>query len=314
MEKHSRIYVAGHRGLAGSAILRRLQAEGFANIVTRTHAQLDLTRQAETDAFFEAERPEYVILAAARVGGILANNTRRADFIRDNLLIQTHAIDAAWRNGARKLLFLGSSCIYPKLAAQPMHESALLSGYLEPTNEPYAIAKIAGLKMAEAYRSQYNFDAISLMPTNLYGPGDNFDLDGSHVLPALLRKFHEAAVSGAPTVTLWGSGKPLREFLHVDDLASAAVFLMRNYSSSEIINVGSGDEISIGDLAVLIGEITGFRGEIVHDLSKPDGTPRKLLDVTRLLSLGWKPGISLRDGIASTYEWYKEQSAVPATA
>jgi GDP-L-fucose synthase len=312
MHKLSRIYVAGHRGLAGSAILRRLHAEGFDNIVTRSHAELDLTRQAETDAFFAAERPEYVFLAAAQVGGILANDTRRADFIRDNLLIQTHAIDAAWRNGARKLLFLGSSCIYPKLAPQPMRESALLSGYLEPTNEPYAIAKIAGLKMAEAYRSQYNFDAISIMPTNLYGPGDNFDLDTSHVLPALLRKFHEAVVSGAKTVTLWGTGKPLREFMHVDDLAAAAVFLMQNYSSSEIVNVGSGDEISIGDLGRLIANVVGFRGEIVHDPSKPDGTPRKLLDCSRLFSLGWKPGISLREGIASTYAWYKEHSAVPA--
>jgi GDP-L-fucose synthase len=309
MEKQSRIYVAGHRGLAGSAILRRLKSEGFENIVTRTHSELDLTRQAETDAFFAAERPEYVFLAAAKVGGILANNTRRADFIRDNLLIQTHAIDAAWRNGAKKLLFLGSSCIYPKLAPQPMQESALLSGYLEPTNEPYAIAKIAGLKMAEAYRSQYNFDAISLMPTNLYGPGDNFDLDGSHVLPALLRKFHEATVANAPTVTMWGSGTPLREFLHVDDLANAAVFLMRNYSSSDIVNVGSGDEVSIADLARLISEVVGYRGEIVHDLSKPDGTPRKLLDSSRLFGLGWKPEISLREGIASTYAWYKESAS-----
>jgi GDP-L-fucose synthase len=309
MEKESRIYVAGHRGLAGSAILRRLKSEGFENIVTRTHAELDLTRQAETDAFFAAERPEYVFLAAAKVGGILANNTRRADFIRDNLLVQTHAIDAAWRNGAKKLLFLGSSCIYPKLAPQPMQESALLSGYLEPTNEPYAIAKIAGIKMAEAYRSQYNFDAISLMPTNLYGPGDNFDLDGSHVLPALLRKFHEATVANAPTVTMWGSGTPLREFLHVDDLASAAVFLMQNYSSSDIVNAGSGDEVSIADLARLISEVVGYRGEIVHDLSKPDGTPRKLLDTSRLFGLGWKPEISLRDGIASTYAWYKESAS-----
>jgi GDP-L-fucose synthase len=310
MQRHSRIYVAGHRGLAGSAILRRLEAEGFNNTVTRTHAELDLTRQEEVEAFFEAERPDYVFLAAARVGGILANNTRRAEFIRDNLLIQTNVIDAAWRNGTSKLLFLGSSCIYPKLAPQPMVESALLSGYLEPTNEPYAIAKIAGLKMAEAYRSQYNFDAISIMPTNLYGPGDNFDLEGSHVLPALLRKFHEAAVSGAPSVVLWGSGKPLREFLHVDDLASAAVFLMRNYSSSEIVNVGSGDEISIGDLALLISEIVGYRGEIIHDFSKPDGTPRKLLDTSRLFGLGWKPEISLRDGITRTYEWYKESAVL----
>jgi GDP-L-fucose synthase len=309
MQPHDRIYVAGHRGLAGSAIVRRLHAEGLQNIVTRTHSELDLTRQAEVDAFFADERPEYVFLAAAKVGGILANNTRRADFIRDNLLIQTLSIDAAWRNGARKLVFLGSSCIYPKLAPQPMPESSLLSGYLEPTNEPYAIAKIAGLKMAEAYRSQYNFDAISLMPTNLYGPGDNFDLQDSHVLPALMRKFHEAKVAGSPTVTLWGSGSPLREFLHVDDLASAAVFLMRNYSSSEIVNVGSGDEVSIRDLAILIGEVTGYHGEIVHDLSKPDGTPRKLLDNSRILSLGWKPVISLREGIASTYDWYTRQAA-----
>jgi GDP-L-fucose synthase len=310
MENRSRIYVAGHRGLAGSAIVRCLRSEGFENIITRTHAELDLTRQAETEAFFASERPEYVILAAARVGGIHANNTRRADFIRDNLFMQTNAIDAAWRNGARKLLFLGSSCIYPKLAPQPMREDALLSGYLEPTNEPYAIAKIAGLKMAEAYRSQYNFDAISLMPTNLYGPGDNFDLEGSHVLPALLRKFHEAATSGSPTVTVWGSGKPLREFMHADDLAAAAVFLMRTYSSSEIINVGTGEEVTIGELAALIGEIVGFKGQIVHDLSQPDGTPRKLLDISRVLNLGWKPKVSLREGIASTYSWY--QSAMLA--
>jgi GDP-L-fucose synthase len=311
MGPHDRIYVAGHRGLAGSAIVRRLRSEGFENIVTRTHAELDLTNQAAVDAFFASERPEYVFLAAAKVGGIQANNTRRAEFIHENLLIQTLSIDAAWRNGAKKLVFLGSSCIYPKLAPQPMPESALLSGYLEPTNEPYAIAKIAGLKMAEAYRSQYGFDAISLMPTNLYGPGDNFDLQNSHVLPALMRKFHEAAEAKAPTVTLWGSGSPLREFLHVDDLASAAVFLMRNYSSPEIVNVGSGDEIAIRDLALLIGEVVGYRGQIVHDLSKPDGTPRKLLDISRILSLGWKPAISLRDGIASTYKWYSE-SAVPA--
>jgi GDP-L-fucose synthase len=314
MRNESRIYVAGHRGLAGSAILRRLLADGFQNIVCRTHAELDLTRQADVEAFFAAERPEYVFLAAARVGGILANNTLRADFIRDNLLVQTNVIDAAWRNGAQKLLFLGSSCIYPKFAPQPMPESALLSGYLEPTNEPYAIAKIAGLKMAEAYRAQHNFDAISIMPTNLYGPGDNFDLDGSHVLPALLRKFHEAKTSGAPSVVLWGSGKPLREFLHVDDLAGATVFLMRNYSSADIINVGSGDEVSIAGLAQMIGEVVGYQGEIVHDLSKPDGTPRKLLDNSRLLALGWKPEISLIDGLANTYAWYRQstQSAVPA--
>jgi GDP-L-fucose synthase len=309
MEKTDRIYVAGHRGLAGSAIVRCLRAQGFDQLVVRTRAELDLTSQAQTEEFFAAEKPAYVFLAAALVGGILANNTRRAEFIRDNLLIQTNAIDAAWRHGARKLVFLGSSCIYPKAASQPMREDALLSGYLEPTNEPYAIAKIAGLKMAEAYRAQYGFDAISLMPTNLYGPGDNFDLQGSHVLPALLRKFHEAKVAGAAQVTIWGSGTPLREFLHVDDLASAAVFLMQNYSQAEFINVGSGEEISIGELARLIAEVVGFRGEIVHDREKPDGTPRKFMDSSRLLGLGWKPAISLRDGIASTYEWFRAQAS-----
>ncbi len=314
MESSSRIFVAGHRGLAGSAILRRLRAEGFANLILRTHAELDLTRQAQTDEFFAAEKPEYVFLAAARVGGILANNTRRGDFIRENLLIQTNVIDAAWRNGARKLAFLGSSCIYPKFASQPMREDALLTGSLEPTNEPYAIAKIAGIKMAEAYRAQYGFDAISLMPTNLYGPGDNFDLQSSHVLPALIRKFHEAKVAGAPTVALWGTGSPLREFLHVDDLASAAVFLMRNYSSGEIINVGSGEEVTIGDLARMVGEVVGYEGEIVHDYSKPDGTPRKLMDSSRLRGLGWKPGIGLREGIGGTYEWFRKSEAVVALA
>ena len=314
MESSSRIFVAGHRGLAGSAILRRLRAEGFANLILRTHAELDLTRQAQTDEFFAAEKPEYVFLAAARVGGILANNTRRGDFIRENLLIQTNVIDAAWRNGARKLAFLGSSCMYPKFASLPMREDALLSGSLEPTNEPYAIAKIAGIKMAEAYRAQYGFDAISLMPTNLYGPGDNFDLQSSHVLPALIRKFHEAKVAGAPTVALWGTGSPLREFLHVDDLASAAVFLMRNYSSGEIINVGSGEEVTIGDLARMVGEVVGYEGEIVHDYSKPDGTPRKLMDSSRLRGLGWKPGIGLREGIGGTYEWFRKSEAVVALA
>lgn len=306
MNPNSRIYVAGHRGLAGSAIVRRLQSEGFDRLVLRTHSALDLTSQARTEEFFAAEKPEYVFLAAALVGGILANNTRRADFIRENLLIQTNVIDAAWRHGARKLLFLGSSCIYPKLAAQPMSEDTLLTGPLEPTNEPYAIAKIAGIKMAEAYRCQYGFDAICVMPTNLYGPGDNFDLQSSHVLPALIRKFHEAKLAGATSVTLWGSGSPLRELLHVDDLGDAAVFLMRNYTSGDIINVGSGAEVSIADLARLIGEIVGFSGDILYDSSKPDGTPRKLLDTSRLLALGWKPRITLRDGIARTYDWYRQ--------
>ena len=304
MDKASRIYVAGHRGLAGSAIVRQLAADGFTNLITRTHAELDLTRQEVVDRFFAAERPEYVFLAAARVGGILANNTRRADFIRDNLLIQTLTIDAAYRNGAAKLLFLGSSCIYPKHAPQPMREEYLLTGLLEETNEPYAIAKIAGLKMCEAYRSQYGFDAISLMPTNLYGPGDNFHLQDSHVLPALLRKFHEAKQSNAAEAVIWGTGKPLREFLHVDDLASAAVFLMRNYSGAMSVNIGTGEEISISALASLVAETVGYGGRIVHDTAKPDGTPRKLLDITRLLALGWKPTIALRAGLQSTYDWY----------
>jgi GDP-L-fucose synthase len=313
MDKNGRIYVAGHRGLAGSAIVRRLGSEGFGNLVLRTHAELELTNQAQTEQFFAVEKPEYVFLAAARVGGILANNTRRADFIRDNLLVQTNVIDSAWRNGVKKLVFLGSSCIYPKFASQPMTEDALLTGALEPTNEPYAIAKIAGIKMAEAYRSQYGFDAISLMPTNLYGPGDNFDLESSHVLPALMRKFHEAKVAGAATVTLWGTGAPLREFLHVDDLGSAAVFLMRNYSSEQIINVGSGEEISIGDLGRLIGDVVGFSGEIVRDRSKPDGSPRKLMDSSRLRGLGWKPEVGLREGIARTYEWFCRSELVKAS-
>jgi GDP-L-fucose synthase len=314
METNSRIYVAGHRGLAGSAIVRRLRSDGFDRLALRTHAELDLSNQAQTEDFFASEEPEYVFLAAARVGGIMANNTKRADFIRENLLIQTNVIDAAWRHGARKLVFLGSSCIYPKFASQPMTEDALLTGLLEPTNEPYAIAKIAGLKMAEAYRSQYGFDAISLMPTNLFGPGDNFDLQSSHVLPALIRRFHEAKLAGASSVTLWGSGSPLREFLHVDDLAGAAVFLMRNYSSSEIINVGSGEEVSIAKLAQLIGEIVGFSGDILYDRSKPDGTPRKLLDTSRLRALGWKPAIDLRDGIRETYEWFCRSEAALANS
>jgi len=306
MDKDSRIFVAGHRGLAGSAIVRELLVEGFTNLITRTHAEVDLTRQDAVDKFFEAERPEYVFLAAARVGGILANNTRRAEFIRENLLIQTLTIDAAYRNGAAKLLFLGSSCIYPKHAPQPMREDHLLTGILEPTNEPYAIAKIAGLKMSEAYRAQYGFDAISLMPTNLYGPGDNYDLLDSHVLPALIRKFHEAKVSGAPEAIIWGTGSPLREFMHVDDLASAAVFLMREYSGPGIVNVGTGEEISIFDLASMVADAVGFTGTIVRDTSRPDGTPRKLLDVTRLRKLGWKPRIHLREGIRSTYHCYLE--------
>ncbi len=304
MDKTSKIYVAGHRGLVGSAILRRLQAEGYTNLVVRTRQELDLTNQAAVERFFAQERPEYVFLAAAKVGGILANATYPADFIRDNLLIQTHVIDAAYRHGAKKLLFLGSSCIYPKYAPQPMKEEHLLTGPLEPTNEAYAVAKIAGIKMAQAYRRQYGFNAISLMPTNLYGPGDNFDLQTSHVLPALIRKFHEAKERGDRPVVVWGTGKPRREFLHVDDLADAAVFLMQHYDEEQIINVGVGEDISIAELAALIKRIVGYEGKIVYDTSKPDGTPRKLLDVSRLFALGWRPKISLEEGIRQTYAWF----------
>ena len=309
MHKESRIYVAGHRGLVGSAIVRRLEAEGYTNILTRTRQELDLRDPRAVDRFFEEARPEYVFLAAAKVGGILANNTYPADFIRDNLQIQTNVIDAAYRYGATKLLFLGSSCIYPKFAPQPIKEEYLLTGALEPTNEPYAVAKIAGIIMAQSYRRQYGFNAISLMPTNLYGPGDNFDLETSHVLPALLRKFHEAKESAAPKVVVWGTGSPRREFLHVDDLADAAVYLMNHYDSPEIVNVGVGEDISIRELAELIRDIVGYTGEIVYDTSKPDGTPRKLLDVSRLAAAGWRARIPLREGIAQTYRWYLEHHA-----
>lgn len=298
--------MAGHRGLAGSAILRRLQSEGYRDIILKSRGELDLRDQAATSRFFETARPDYVFLAAAKVGGILANEQHGAEFIRENLLIQTNVIDAAWRNGTRKLLFLGSTCIYPKLAPQPMKEEHLLTGPLEPTNEPYAIAKIAGVSMCQAYRRQYGFDAISLMPTNLYGPNDNFDLNASHVLPALIRKFHEAKMRGEREVIIWGSGKPKREFLHVDDLADAAVFLMRTYSSDEIVNVGVGEDVSIRDLALLIKNVVGFEGELTQDTSKPDGTPRKLVDVTRLTALGWKPQIALEQGIRRTYDWFRE--------
>ena len=306
MDSASRVFVAGHRGLVGGAILRRLESAGHSALITRTRDELDLTDQAAVRAFFEAERPEYVFLAAAKVGGILANSTYPADFIRENLEVQTNVIDAAYRAGARKLLFLGSSCIYPKLAPQPLKEEYLLTGPLEPTNEPYAVAKIAGIVMAQSYRKQYGFDAISLMPTNLYGPGDNFDLETSHVLPALIRKFHEARVAADPAVTVWGTGTPRREFLHVDDLADAAVFLMERYSSEEIVNVGVGEDVSIAELAALVADVVGYEGEIVYDTTKPDGTPRKLLDVSRLFALGWRPRIGLREGIESTYRWYVE--------
>ena len=304
MTADARIHVAGHRGLVGGALVRRLQAAGFGNLVTATSDQVDLTEAQAVRAFYAEQRPEYVFLAAARVGGIQANDRYPADFIRDNLLIQTHVIDAAWRAGVRKLVFLGSSCIYPRDAAQPLSEDSLLTGPLEPTNQWYAIAKIAGIKMCQAYRRQHGFDAISLMPTNLYGPGDNFDLHNSHVLPALIRKFHAARESGATTVELWGSGRPRREFLHVDDLADAAVFLMHNYSGEDIVNVGVGADLSIAELGELIAGIVGFDGEIVYDTGKPDGTPRKILDVSRLHALGWRAQVPLREGIRRTYEWY----------
>ena len=306
MDFNAGIYVAGHRGLVGSAILRRLQQAGYARLLTRTHAELDLREQAAVEAFFAAERPEYVFLAAAKVGGIHANDTYPAEFIHDNLAIQTHVIHAAWRHGAKKLLFLGSSCIYPRLAPQPITEDSLLTGPLEPTNEWYAIAKIAGLKQCQAYRRQYRFNAISLMPTNLYGPGDNFDLANSHVLPALIRKFHEARERRDPTVTVWGSGTPRREFLHVDDLADAALFLMRTYDDEAIVNVGVGEDLTISALAEWVREVVGYPGEIVYDASQPDGAPRKLLDVTRLHALGWRARIPLREGIASAYAWFLE--------
>ncbi len=344
MEKQAKIYVAGHRGLVGSAIVRRLKQDGYENLVLCTSIELDLRNQAAVDAFFAEEKPEYVFLAAARVGGIHANNSYPADFIRDNLQIQTNVIDAAWRHGVRKLAFLGSSCIYPKLAPQPLKEEYLLTGPLEPTNEWYAIAKIAGIKMCQAYRRQYGFDAISLMPTNLYGPNDNFDLESSHVLPALIRKFHLARLAKAgaveaiaedearhgripddmlamlgleraeggfrrtgaePRVVLWGTGSPRREFLHVDDLADACLFLMQNYSDEQIINVGVGEDVTIRDLAGMIRGIVGFDGEIVWDETKPDGTPRKLMDVSRLRALGWRASIPLEEGIAAVCRGYR---------
>jgi GDP-L-fucose synthase len=304
MDKHSRIFVAGHRGLVGSAIVRRLQADGADNLILQARDELDLLDQAAVEKFFATGKPEYVFLAAAKVGGIHANDTYPAEFIRDNLVVQDNVIHAAWRHGVRKFCFLGSSCIYPRMAPQPMKEEYFLTGPLEPTNEWYAIAKIAGIKMCQAYRRQYGFDAISLMPTNLYGPGDNFDLANSHVLPAMIRKFHEAKVRGDAEVVIWGSGKPRREFLHVDDMADAAVFLMRNYSAEGIVNVGMGEDLSIHELAELIAQAVGFKGALVQDSSKPDGMPRKLLDVGRLNGLGWKANIPLERGIDEVYRWY----------
>jgi GDP-L-fucose synthase len=304
MNPDSSIFVAGHRGLVGSAIVRRLRAAGFRNLVLRDRNELNLTRQAAVEDFFAKARPEYVFFAAAKVGGILANDSFPAEFLQDNLVIQTNIIDAAYRSGARKLLFLGSSCIYPKHAPQPMPEDCLLTGPLEPTNEWYAIAKIAGLKMCQAYRRQYGFNAISAMPTNLYGPGDNFSLKSSHVLPALLRKVYEAKEAGAAAVEVWGTGKPRREFLHVDDLADACVFLMQNYDGDGWVNVGWGRDETIAELADTIRRVVGFTGELRFDPSKPDGTPRKLLDTSRLTALGWSPKIGLEAGIRSTYEWF----------
>lgn len=306
MERSEKIFVAGHRGLAGSALVRRLKAEGFSNLVTRSRSELDLTREAAVRDFFAAEKPAVVILAAAKVGGIKANNDQPVEFLIDNLRIQNNVIAAAHESGVRKFLFLGSSCIYPKLAPQPIPETALLTGPLEPTNQAYAIAKIAGIELCQAYAREYGGNFISVMPTNLYGPNDNFDLEKSHVLAALLRKAHEAKTSGARELVVWGTGQPRREFLHVDDLAAACLFLLASYDSPEIVNVGWGEDITIRELAELICEVVGFKGALAWDSSKPDGTPRKLLDVTKLRGLGWKPTISLREGIATTYDWFKK--------
>ena len=304
MNRESKIYVAGHRGLVGSAIVQRLEQEGYGNLLMRTHEELDLKDTRAVDEFFAEQRPDYVFLAAARVGGILANDTHPVEFLRDNLYIELNVIEAAHRHGAKKLLFLGSSCIYPKFAPQPIKEEHLLTGELEPTSEPYAIAKIAGIKLCQAYDREFATDFISVMPTNLYGPGDNFDLETSHVLAAMIRKFHEAKEGGEPRVTVWGTGTPRREFLYVDDLADACVYLMNNYSGSEIVNVGVGKDISIAELASLVRDVVGYEGEISYDTSRPDGTPRKLLDVSRLAELGWKAKVPLREGVERTYRWF----------
>lgn len=309
MDLRGKIYVAGHRGLVGAAIVRRLSLAGASDIVFRTRSELDLTDDHAVTSFFEAERPAYVFLAAARVGGIKANNDYPAEFLRDNLAIQTNVIHAAWKSGVKKLCFLGSSCIYPKLAPQPLREESLLTGPLEPTNEWYAIAKIAGIKMCEAYRRQYGFNAISVMPTNLYGPGDNFDPESSHVLPAMIGRFHEARQRGDVSVVIWGTGTPRREFLHVDDMADATVFLMQAYDQPGHINVGVGEDLTIFELAHMVADVVGYRGQILTDPGKPDGTPRKLMDVARLTALGWKARRGLRDGIAETYRWYLENVA-----
>ena len=307
MNYNSKIYIPGHRGMAGSAIHRNLESRGYNNLITRTHSELDLTNQQAVNNFFEAERPEYVFLAAAKVGGILANSTYPAEFIYENIMIEANVIHAAYTTGVEKLLFLGSSCIYPGLAPQPLKEEYLLTGELEVTNEAYAVAKIAGIRMCKHYNQQYGTNFISVMPTNLYGPNDNYDLETSHVMAALIRKFHEAKMNNAPQVVVWGTGTPRREFLHVDDMADACVYLMENYNASDIgefVNIGLGEDVTIKELAELIGEIVGYNGEIVYDIKKPDGTPQKLLDISRLHGLGWEARISLRDGIKQAYEWY----------
>jgi GDP-L-fucose synthase len=310
MDLSSKIYIAGHRGMVGSAIYRNLQKKGYKNFILKTSSELDLRNTSEVNHFFEKEKPDYIFLAAAKVGGIQANNVYRAEFLYDNLMIQANVIHAAYLNKAKKLMFLGSSCIYPKMAPQPLKEEYLLSGYLEDTNEPYAIAKITGIKMCENYHRQYGCDFISVMPTNLYGPNDNYNLNNSHVLPALIRKFHEAKESNSPFVEMWGTGSPLREFLHADDMADACVYLMKNYSGQKHVNIGTGTDLSIKDLALLIQKIVGYKGEIKHYLSKPDGTPRKLLDVSFLHSLGWKHSIELEEGIKMVYEDFKQRQNV----
>jgi len=314
MEKNAKIYVAGHRGLVGSALVRNLQSKGYTNLLFRTHAELDLTNQAAVAEFFATEKPEYVFLSAAKVGGIMANNTQPAEFIYINLQIQNNIIHSSYVNGVKKLLFLGSSCIYPKFAEQPMKEESLLTGILEPTNEPYALAKISGIKMCQSYNRQYGTNFIAVMPTNLYGPEDNFELNGSHVLPALIRKFHEAKNSGAATVTAWGTGSPRREFLYVDDMADGCVFMMENYNPTKeenekgpiFMNLGTGEDVTIKELTEMVKETTGFTGEIVWDTTKPDGTPRKLLDMSRLHALGWKHKVDLKEGIELSYTWFLE--------
>lgn len=309
MNKSDKVYIAGHRGLVGSAILRRLQADGYQNFVLRNSQEVDLREQADVREFFAEEKPDYVILAAAKVGGIYANNSYPADFIYDNLMMEANIIDAAYRNGVKKLLALGSTCIYPKMAPQPLKEEYLLTGPLEPTNEWYAVAKIAGIKLCQAYRRQHDCNFIAAMPTNLYGPGDNFDLEKSHVLPALIRKLHAAKQNGDELVTVWGTGTPLREFLYVEDLADACRFLMEEYNDAEIVNIGVGQDVSIAELVAIVAEVVGFEGRVEYDTSKPDGTPRKLVDVSRLNNLGWQAKTSLREGIAKTYEWFLEHQS-----